>query len=257
MRAYVSQKTTWIHIKCIDSEGLDRLYFTKKNCLGSKFLHSVGWEDARHTNYTGIKVALEKLYQDETVEGIDERAKDFLAIKRSAANLTKKVEKKEGVGGTLANIVELEYLEALGKGHISPAKFAANYYKKQEYSKALTTLRNLDFLKKQKKWFKSNINDDKRKESMIETLLRYCEKHKRPKGNFKDLAEEYDLTKPFNEILRTFILRGKTKKFCYWHYGAPNTGKTKNAKLIKEIFYCQTLEYVSGGWSVVSDPPEV
>lgn len=37
-------------------------------------------------------------------------------------------------------------------------------------------------------------------------------------------------------IYKTLILRKKPKKCCVWIYGPTNTGKTKIAKILQEIF---------------------
>ena len=95
--------------------------------------------------------------------------------------------------------------------------------------------------------------DDLPYESMAETLMKITAKFKRPNGDLMQIAEKAGLIEPITKLFDTFFAPGKTKKCAYWHYGAPNTGKTCFSELLEKMFYCQRLTYEKGEWPTVSE----
>jgi hypothetical protein len=91
---------------------------------------------------------------------------------------------------------------------------------------------NREVLKKLGSNFKKDCIIEKPYESMVTSLNKYCGKHKRPPGDLIKIVEENGLNEPILRIFNTFFKEKMTKQCTYWHYGAPNTGKTKIYKLL-------------------------
>ena len=108
----------------------------------------------------------------------------------------------------------------------------------------------MDILNKLAKNFKKHVQNERPREPKVTSLLKFCKRHRRPDGDLHDLVRRHGLDEPLIKMFQTYFKHGQTKKCCYWHFGAPNTGKTKMMELLKEIFYCQTLKYAKGGWPI-------
>ena len=152
--------------------------------------------------------------------------------------------------------VEHEFIYELSKDYVTPWAFQKKYFSEGNIAKYAVASKNSDVLAKLASNFKRHIVNEKPVEPMVNSLFKYCNIHERPSGDLYELVRKHNLDEPILKMFQTYFKHGKTKLCTYWHFGAPNTGKTKIKDLLNQIFHCQTLKYCKGGWPTVYEPKE-
>ena len=201
-----------------------------------------------------IKGILTNFWQHGAEGLFDKHADSWLASKRACLKIQENYEvtKEKNKYSTFAEI-KREFITALTKEYICHTVFIKQYLMDGELDKYTCASEHRNTLKDLGTNYHKDFISEKPNESMVTTLLNYCDKNPRPNVDITGIIERHNLAEPIMRMFAVFFKPLKTKKCCYWHYGAPNSGKTKFAELLQEIFYTQKLFFGTNSWPELSE----